>query len=176
MGPQREEVRAGTKNWVRGAQLEPVRKENGKGASVCCSERKGRYGTDVHWQRGCGSMVWGDEMALGFLKTSDRASRENVAGHGSNTQLWLQRHLCHRGCQLRGAGRGALTRGCHYRSTLTSTGSLGTFQVQHKGFHQGRQKDSHLKIYRCLPEHSWLSEGGRDTRLAEAVPKGQRQG
>lgn len=106
MGPQREEVRAGTKNWVRGAQLEPVRKENGKGAPVCCSERKGRYGTDVHWQRGCGSMVWGDEMVLGFLKTSDRASRENVAGHGSNTQLWLQRHLCQRGCQLRGAGGG----------------------------------------------------------------------
>lgn len=36
-------IRAGTKNWVISAQLEPVRKEKSKAASVCHS----KWGRDV---------------------------------------------------------------------------------------------------------------------------------
>lgn len=84
------------------------RRENCNRVSACCFKmgKEDVGGTSTGRGRGFRSLMGDDEMVLGFLKTSERASWENVAGHGSNTQLWLQRHLCHRGCQLRGAREG----------------------------------------------------------------------
>lgn len=58
-----ENIRPGTKNGVKGAQLESVKKRETQG-SICVSfqERKGGPGIDLHRQISFWNLVGGDEM------------------------------------------------------------------------------------------------------------------
>lgn len=59
VSPWRIEVGAGTKNGVRYAQLEPARKEKGKGAAVCHSRRRKKdTGQTVHRQKAFKELGW----------------------------------------------------------------------------------------------------------------------
>ena len=61
------------------------------------------------------------------------------------------------------------------KHTLLSIESLSAFQVQHKGFHRGERERFPLKnLSQSSLDHSSAVRGTRG--LAQAVPKGHRQG
>lgn len=148
----RRGISAGTRPGVRGAQLEPAREEKGKGVSVLPEERRA-WGRPP--QAGVLETCW-EVMRwwAAFLEGSQRASHKTLVGRESNTTVMAAKAPLHPAW------------GSHNEllllSTLISVGSLSAFQVPCKGFHQGREEDSHLRPTPLHLTTQPLFAGGRD--------------
>ena len=65
-------------------------RERQPGSCVPPQERKEGHGADCPQAEAFRSLAGGDEMVFRpFLRRSDRASRESLVGHGSNTTVMV---------------------------------------------------------------------------------------